>query len=147
MFSIRRILRKWEEHTYPAVAQAMEADAGFDAGEWSASARDRAWQARENRVERQLLAHYGQWVTAYEVELCYGGPEEGGWWYRAGTVIESLHAANDEDVEHLKIYFRMMYGDRFSGRPLSSVLSDGELQIRVSDGPGLDFPAERPHYE
>jgi hypothetical protein len=27
------------------------------------------------------------WVAIYLIDLAYGGPEEGGWWYQAGTLV------------------------------------------------------------
>lgn len=29
-------------------------------------------------------------IVAHEVTQCYGGPEEGGWWYHAGEPVESV---------------------------------------------------------
>ena len=36
----------------------------------------------------RLQAASGRTVAVYEVGLSYGGPEEGGWWFRTGTVPE-----------------------------------------------------------
>ena len=30
------------------------------------------------------------WVTIYETNRTYGGPEEGGWWYDYGTVLATV---------------------------------------------------------
>lgn len=85
-------------------------------------------------------------VTAYEVQLVYGGPEEGGWWYEAGDVLQVIEC-EEHEIEDAKASLKDTYADDYSGRPLSSVLSDGELRIVVDDQPGEPFPAERPHYE
>lgn len=29
-------------------------------------------------------------IVAHEVTQCYGGPEEGGWWYNSGNPVESI---------------------------------------------------------
>lgn len=30
------------------------------------------------------------WVNVYRVDRCYGGPEEGGWWYDVYECVESV---------------------------------------------------------
>lgn len=30
------------------------------------------------------------YLNTYEVQNLYGGPEEGGWWYEAGTPVQSI---------------------------------------------------------
>ena len=40
-------------------------------------------------------------VTIYNVEQCYGGPEEGGWWYDWWTPCESFEVANREAADQL----------------------------------------------
>lgn len=31
-----------------------------------------------------------RYITVYEVDRCYGGPEEGGWWYNRYVPIETI---------------------------------------------------------
>lgn len=37
-------------------------------------------------------------VNAYEVTRHYGGPEEGGWWYNAGSPLASIPVSIPDDV-------------------------------------------------
>ena len=37
-------------------------------------------------------------VAAYELELSYGGPEEGGWWSDSGQLIRTLKTFNNEGL-------------------------------------------------
>ena len=30
------------------------------------------------------------YLNTYQIWQCYGGPEEGGWWYEAGTPVQSI---------------------------------------------------------
>lgn len=36
----------------------------------------------------------GWYVILVDVEDCYGGPEEGGWYYRGGTVLKKIHSSS-----------------------------------------------------
>lgn len=85
-------------------------------------------------------------INAYEIRQCYGGPEEGGWWYDMGTCLQSVSVNSNED---LLIALKMLadtYGDRYTDEPPRH--RDGEdLTIYVEDEPGRHYPTERPHYE
>jgi len=89
-----------------------------------------------------------QWVSAYDHNRSYGGPEEGGWWFDTGTLLASIPCHNDEQVESAKKVLRDAFGPQFEGNhEIGSVLCEGVLQILVEDEQGADYPAERPHYE
>ena len=100
-------------------------------------------------------------IAVHLVQLAYGGPEEGGWFYQTGelctdpeltafgTTFADGHEArakamSDEVQAHLDRDWNT--GDH--AREISSVLSAGRFEARVHDGwPPLAFPAERPRYE
>ena len=42
------------------------------------------------------------YVSLYTVARCYGGPEEGGWWYDLYTLERYKRAATHEEAESLK---------------------------------------------
>lgn len=49
-------------------------------------------------ADQQLAPAY--WVTLYRVCLCYGGAEEGGWWYTTREALASLPIpASAEDAQ------------------------------------------------
>lgn len=87
----------------------------------------------------------GFYVNVYEVHRCYGGPEEGGWWFdeghpvRTGTPFDTLDEAEAE-AERLREHYQDD-GDRYSAR--------GGLDYSVVIEPhqGRHYPDERPHYE
>lgn len=93
-----------------------------------------------------------QWhVSVYERDRNYGGPEEGGWWYDSGTVVQTIPVTSedwsDEDIELLIDLLRKQYADT-SEYGISSVLySGGEYEIYAEPQKGADWPQERPHYE
>ena len=93
-------------------------------------------------------------VAVYEVNRCYGGPEEGGWWYDAGQLIRQMRQFRNEDqaYEYSRRLNRRLrsrnFGPNQGRRELSSVLSDGEYQACVwEDHAPKFYPEVRPHYE
>ncbi len=93
-------------------------------------------------------------VAAYEVNRCYGGPEEGGWWFDAGELIRILKVfkAEPQAIEFCRrLNFRLhsrKFGPNAGRRELSSVLSDGEVEARLFEQSAPEYyPEQRPHYE
>lgn len=90
------------------------------------------------------------YVNEYRVSQVYGGPEEGGWWFTAGT-FEANHGqfvdleeaiAHRDWLHNTEVEARgHNYRDRYS------VLGDEDTEFAVDDQPGEDFPKEYPHYE
>lgn len=50
-------------------------------------------------------------VGVYEVCRCYGGPEEGGWWYDAGTLIERRRVRVFEDLDEAERYHSQLWDE------------------------------------
>jgi hypothetical protein len=100
-----------------------------------------------------------QFVNAYAVCRCYGGPEEGGWWYDAGTPLASIPAVTDEDIAAAKTRLWTLLGADYGRLPTgepdldsdhrdrSSVIGDDDLEIYIEDECAAPFPDRRPHYE
>jgi hypothetical protein len=84
------------------------------------------------------------YVNVYSMTREYGGPEEGGWWYDAGSWIKTISAANVTHAEAIKDQLSKDY-PRTGKR--NSVLRGEDYDIRIEDHPGRDFPAERPFYQ
>lgn len=86
-----------------------------------------------------------KFINVYLVRRCYGGPEEGGWWFDAGELLRTVVVAAADAGERAKALEAEYSND--GRRPLFSVLSTGEYRVSVDDKPGRDWPVERPHYE
>lgn len=94
-------------------------------------------------------------VAAYLIELRYGGPEEGGWWYRAGdrvTIegfeeIQTFH--NEEAAQEYLEKLAAVCGKMNERRPkLSSVNSNGcYFAIRFERKCPPSYYSEHSHYE
>lgn len=92
-------------------------------------------------------------INAYAVDLIYGGREEGGWYYDAGTALGSIVlAASEADDPAIELRareeLRARYAEDYaSNRDRHSVIGGPNLEIYRQDHPPADFPTGRQHYE
>jgi hypothetical protein len=108
------------------------------------------------------------YLNIYSIGQAYGGPEEGGWWYSCGELLESNQVTNlaraKATVEKLNKKFKtktsdysMGYGEHdgvdLNGEGDDNFLMAGghwgysNMRAMIEDKPGRDFPTHRPHYE
>jgi len=88
----------------------------------------------------------GWWVNVYAVERHYGGPEEGGWYYNAGTPVASFECETEEEAGKVKEKAEKEYSPQAHGN-IYSVRGGVAIQVDVENLKGLPFPAHQPHYE
>lgn len=89
-----------------------------------------------------------QWINTYLIDRAYGGPEEGGWYYNCGEAVRSIQVTEETLPETLQEACGWAEQENRSRRSdINSVLSEGRYDVRVEDQPGVDYPAEIPHYE
>jgi hypothetical protein len=86
-------------------------------------------------------------VNVYRVQRCFGGPEEGGWWYDAGELVEVWAFPNEAAARAKKDALEQGEYSNEGERPLSSVISRGVWRLEVSETPGRDWPERIPRYE
>lgn len=88
------------------------------------------------------------YVNAYEVSRHYGGAEEGGWWYDAGTPLASIPVRTEgeahEAAERLRTLFADDYRDR---RTRFSVIGEEDLLLCLEPHVAAPYPETIPHYE
>ena len=87
------------------------------------------------------------YVNVYKLNRCYGGPEEGGWWYDMGAPMHELSEVHDNRADALAADDRLSEvfldnGHRFSVRP-----GDDDYLVTMESSPPAPWPAERPYYE
>lgn len=97
---------------------------------------------REDRAPRW-------YVVVYLMNQCFGGNEEGGWWYDAGEIIDFRCCANEENARYHRDRFKEHYDEENATMPsYTSVNSEGEYRVWIQRKKPIEFiPAERPHYE
>lgn len=94
-----------------------------------------------------------KYVSAYDVNRCYGGPEEGGWWYDVWEFVETLSAHTVEHEAHIargKLEDAEEVRKREDGRHHDrfSVLGGADREYLVESKPAqMDTTREPiPHY-
>jgi len=91
-----------------------------------------------------IMAYPTKYVNVYSVDRCYGGPEEGGWWYDTGDPVASIPAANDEEAGKIRDAL-IDHFPRTGNR--NSVLGGDDWTIAIEDEFAQPWPTERPYYE
>jgi len=97
----------------------------------------------------------GKFVNVYLRERLYGGPEEGGWWFDAGTPLLRLETYGMVDQEALEVLVDTLQ-ENFS-RELRRVVSESgycvlseserDYLVLLEDEPGQSWPDVYPVYE
>ena len=112
------------------------------------------WRWERDELPLELVTpRKGVWsVAIYHEEQAWGGPEEGGWWYDAGELLERpVRYFKTEDAAYAYARRLVRHLDRVNRKSryeYSSVLSEGRYTAMVNDGHPLPgFPMTRPHYE
>lgn len=90
-------------------------------------------------------------VTMYSVTRCYGGPEEGGWWYDWYEPVKDAHIelpgeASDVAIDLARGALTERYGWK-NKHSRSSVLGGADCTIIVEEQLHENASRERPHYE
>lgn len=115
----------------------------FDSGdEWI--------RVQTNKVEQLFIDDVGNvrpirwWVAIYEMDMGYGGPEEGGWWYDIGTVQSVFAAKSREDAYALRERLESMVES--TGDYSSVLYSGGDYRVRVCSDYPQNYPETTPYY-
>jgi len=138
----RTIANKIEGERLCGHSRKKVIDAGYEAFDYQVSTA--------HGFDPEAMVHNDagvRFVNVYRVDRCYGGPEEGGWYYDAGEIVETHIVVGEQAARLLS---NALIAGRFSNegsRGLGSVLSAGEWRICVEDCPGENFPKEAQRYE
>jgi len=106
------------------------------------------------------IASGDMYVNVYLENKAYGGPEEGGWWYRyASPEKEKCEEYFSERDEPAKKYLQRVQEahtaavawcdeeNRNRNSDIGSMASDGRYTARIESDRAASWPEERPHYE
>ena len=90
------------------------------------------------------------YVATYEMTRCYGGSEEGGWWYNAGTLVNVVKVRGYKGQVMAKagrVVDRMRQEWPTTNRR-DSVLGGEDYSTWIERSePAEFFPTERPYYD
>lgn len=97
-------------------------------------------------IERIRFLSFGDinvWVNVYNTERCYGGAEEGGWWYDWTELVDSKFCTIEE-ADNIVAEMHKEHGE--GEGDISSVLGGYEVDIRIEAIKGESKSTERPYY-
>ena len=90
-------------------------------------------------------------VAFYELDRCYGGPEEGGWWFDTGQLVRVFHVCKSEDEAYsvARRANNLLRCLQRTKRDIGSVIYRGGRHAACVYGNTAPphFPETRPHYE
>lgn len=102
-------------------------------------------ELREEEEYNRWHKKYGTfWVNVYSIHRCFGGPEEGGWWYDTGDPVASIPVKGLSRAEHLAKAWRKQCPKT---NKRYSVLGGEDWDVKVETNFAAPWPATRPHYE
>lgn len=107
------------------------------------------WSWIKNRPEELTPddVPVGSYVTVKIDNLCYGGPEEGGWWYDTHDPVEWHLISSPRVLNAVRTRCERLYSNE-GRREISSVLSEGLYSFVIGRLPEtLPIPVCKPHYE
>ena len=95
----------------------------------------------------ERVCQTGLWLSRYTIEECYGGPEEGGWWYD-GWYLDWSECLTVEDlVTQWNELVRSLNDEAMPGHELVSVnelmLTTEQVMERARKLPEVDSQGER----
>lgn len=90
-------------------------------------------------------------LAFYEIDLAYGGPEEGGWYYSTAELVRTWRTEKNEEKAYAlaRRANRLLSHIQRHQREVSSVLySGGRYAVHVYENIAPQYePEHRPHYE
>jgi len=84
------------------------------------------------------------YVNVYLNDRCYGGPEEGGWWYDTLEPVYCVPTTLDHAVKIREILEKEYSNE--GRRPIESVLSEGVYVVYIQLHTPEYSPKEKPYY-
>lgn len=107
--------------------------------------KDQATDVSDIQFELENALKSTMHVNVYAVTRHFGGPEEGGWWYDVGELVEDVETTLEE-AEAVKAELAQKHADVQDG-DRHSACGGTDLQVEISEEPGRNWPEHTPHYE
>lgn len=117
------------------------------------------FDCRADQEERRLQDLKTYVVCVWRVHRYYGGPEEGGWWYDQGSLVEKMEFNNPAAARKAGDALEIEYPPTKNRYSVTMNASDYVIMTHERGGWGHDddfdyrgekydyFPLERPRYE
>lgn len=104
-------------------------------------------------IELWLTGHQSRYyVNVYAVDRCWGGAEEGGWWWTSYIPFEELprYSWGCDTIEEARIVKEWLTGtltDYQPSRNRYSIIGGPDIEAIIEEHTPMVQPTSRPHYE
>jgi hypothetical protein len=109
----------------------------------------RTWKERI-ALERYRL--HCQWegqepttITIHDTYLCYGGPEEGGWYYHQGHPLQTICIFSKKQAVNTYLQYSEEY-EVWDQASLGLSTTESAVEINFGNDFAKQYPEQRPHY-
>jgi hypothetical protein len=109
----------------------------------------RTWKERI-ALERYRL--HCQWegqepttITIHDTYLCYGGPEEGGWYYHQGHPLQTICIFSKKQAVNTYLQYSEEY-EVWDQASLGLSTTESAVEINFGNDFAKQYPERRPHY-
>jgi hypothetical protein len=109
----------------------------------------RTWKERI-ALERYRL--HCQWegqepttITIHDTYLCYGGPEEGGWYYHQGHPLQTICIFSKKQAVNTYLQYSEEY-ETWDQASLGLSTTESAVEINFGNDFAKQYPEQRPHY-
>ena len=108
-----------------------------------------AFERPRPSFDEDAKADQGYYLNEYVTNRAFGGPEEGGWWYDAGTFVarRGVYPTREEAKAAADAMAPGLAERRRGLHPPDSAPCSGWPLVLVEPRPGADFPKTQPRYE
>lgn len=116
---------------------------------WLQATYPRTWKLRRAinsyNIHKEWEGEEPTTITVHETYQCYGGPEEGGWWYNQGWPVQTICIFSKK--QGIKAY--VQYSDEYEvwDQPdLGLTSTRSNYDINFSNDFAKSYPDQRPVY-
>ena len=116
---------------------------------WLQELYPRTWKLRRAlnsyNIHKEWEGEEPTTVTVHETYQCYGGPEEGGWWYTKGWPVQTICIFSKKQAVEAYIQYSDTY-EVWDQPDLGLSTTRTNYDINFSDDYAKVYPETKPHY-
>lgn len=109
----------------------------------------RTWKERialdRYRLHCQWEGQEPTTITIHDTYLCYGGPEEGGWYYHQGHPLQTICIFSKKQAVETYLQYSEEY-EVWDQPSLGLSTTESAVEINFANDFAKKYPEQRPHY-
>jgi hypothetical protein len=109
----------------------------------------RTWKERialdRYRLHCQWEGQEPTTITIHDTYLCYGGPEEGGWYYHQGYPLQTICIFSKKQAVETYLKYSEEY-EAWEQPSLGLSTTESAVEINFANAFAKKYPEQRPYY-